>query len=255
MRKLIVAGNWKMNTSVADGVELAKKISAYAEQKNLPAGKEIVIAPPFTHLASVAAVINPNKVILAAQDCAATTNGAYTGEVSASMLKGIGVKAVILGHSERRQYFKENSEILLKKIKLALAEGLDVIFCIGETKEQREAGANLYNNVIKAQLVDTVFTLTADEFKHIIIAYEPVWAIGTGLTATPDQAQEIHAMIRKAIADNFDQKVADDTTILYGGSCKASNAAEIFAKKDVDGGLIGGASLKADDFGKIIDAR
>ena len=255
MRKHIVAGNWKMNTSVADGVELAKKISAYAEQKNLPAGKEIVIAPPFTHLASVAAAINPNKVILAAQDCAATTNGAYTGEVSASMLKGIGVKAVILGHSERRQYFKENSEILLKKIKLALAEGLDVIFCIGETKEQREAGANLYNNVIKAQLVDTVFTLTADEFKHIIIAYEPVWAIGTGLTATPDQAQEIHAMIRKAIADNFGQAAADDTTILYGGSCKASNAAEIFAKKDVDGGLIGGASLKADDFGKIIDAR
>ncbi len=255
MRKLIVAGNWKMNTSVADGVELAKKISAYAEQKNLPAGKEIVIAPPFTHLASVAAAINPNKVILAAQDCAATTNGAYTGEVSASMLKGIGVKAVILGHSERRQYFKENSEILLKKIKLALAEGLDVIFCIGETKEQREAGANLYNNVIKAQLVDTVFTLTADEFKKIIIAYEPVWAIGTGLTATPDQAQEIHEMIRKAVADNFGQAIADDTTILYGGSCKASNAAEIFAQKDVDGGLIGGASLKADDFGKIIDAR
>ena len=255
MRKLIVAGNWKMNTSVADGVELAKKISAYAEQKNLPAGKEIVIAPPFTHLASVAAAINPNKVILAAQDCAATTNGAYTGEVSASMLKGIGVKAVILGHSERRQYFKENSEILLKKIKLALAEGLDVIFCVGETKEQREAGANLYNNVIKAQLVDTVFTLTADEFKKIIIAYEPVWAIGTGLTATPDQAQEIHEMIRKAVADNFGQAIADDTTILYGGSCKASNAAEIFAQKDVDGGLIGGASLKADDFGKIIDAR
>jgi len=244
-----------MNTSVADGVELAKKISAYAEQKNLPAGKEIVIAPPFTHLASVAAAINPDKVILAAQDCAATTNGAYTGEVSASMLKGIGVKAVILGHSERRQYFKENSEILLKKIKLALAEGLDVIFCIGETKEQREAGANLYNNVIKAQLVDTVFTLTADEFKKIIIAYEPVWAIGTGLTATPDQAQEIHEMIRKAVADNFGQAIADDTTILYGGSCKASNAAEIFAQKDVDGGLIGGASLKADDFGKIIDAR
>jgi triosephosphate isomerase len=206
-------------------------------------------------LASVAAAINPDKVILAAQDCAATTNGAYTGEGSASMLKGIGVKAVILGHSERRQYFKENSEILLKKIKLALAEGLDVIFCIGETKEQREAGANLYNNVIKAQLVDTVFTLTADEFKKIIIAYEPVWAIGTGLTATPDQAQEIHEMIRKAVADNFGQAIADDTTILYGGSCKASNAAEIFAQKDVDGGLIGGASLKADDFGKIIDAR
>ena len=255
MRKLIVAGNWKMNTSVADGVELAKKISAYAEQKNLPAGKEIVIAPPFTHLASVAAAINPKKVILAAQDCAATTNGAYTGEVSASMLKGIGVKAVILGHSERRQYFKENSEILLKKIKLALAEGLDVIFCIGETKEQREAGANLYNNVIKAQLVDTVFTLTPEEFKKVIIAYEPVWAIGTGLTATPEQAQDIHAMIRKAIADNFGQAAADETTILYGGSCKPSNAAEIFAKKDVDGGLIGGASLKADDFAKLIDAR
>ncbi len=255
MRKLIVAGNWKMNTSVAEGVELAKKVSDYVASKNLPAQKQVVIAPPFTHLAPIAQVINADKVILAAQDCAATTNGAYTGEVSASMLKGLGVKAVILGHSERRQYFKENSEILLKKIKLALAEGLDIIFCIGETKEQREAGANLYNNVIKAQLVDTVFTLTPEEFKKVIIAYEPVWAIGTGLTATPEQAQDIHAMIRKAIADNFGQAVADDTTILYGGSCKPSNAAEIFAKKDVDGGLIGGASLKADDFAKLIDAR
>ncbi|MBP5501399.1 MAG: triose-phosphate isomerase [Bacteroidales bacterium] len=255
MRKLIVAGNWKMNTSVAEGVELAKKVSEYTVSKNLPAQKQVVIAPPFTHLAPIAQVINADKVILAAQDCAATTNGAYTGEVSASMLKGLGVKAVILGHSERRQYFKENSEILLKKIKLALAEGLDIIFCIGETKEQREAGANLYNNVIKAQLVDTVFTLTPEEFKKVIIAYEPVWAIGTGLTATPEQAQDIHAMIRKAIADNFGQAVADDTTILYGGSCKPSNAAEIFAKKDVDGGLIGGASLKADDFAKLIDAR
>ena len=244
-----------MNTSVAEGVELAKKVSEYAVSKNLPAQKQVVIAPPFTHLAPIAQVINADKVILAAQDCAATTNGAYTGEVSASMLKGLGVKAVILGHSERRQYFKENSEILLKKIKLALAEGLDIIFCIGETKEQREAGANLYNNVIKAQLVDTVFTLTPEEFKKVIIAYEPVWAIGTGLTATPEQAQDIHAMIRKAIADNFGQAVADDTTILYGGSCKPSNAAEIFAKKDVDGGLIGGASLKADDFAKLIDAR
>ncbi|MBR4215752.1 MAG: triose-phosphate isomerase [Bacteroidales bacterium] len=255
MRKLIVAGNWKMNTSVAEGVELAKKVSEYTVSKNLPAQKQVVIAPPFTHLAPIAQVINADKVILAAQDCAATTNGAYTGEVSASMLKCLGVKAVILGHSERRQYFKENSEILLKKIKLALAEGLDIIFCIGETKEQREAGANLYNNVIKAQLVDTVFTLTPEEFKKVIIAYEPVWAIGTGLTATPEQAQDIHAMIRKAIADNFGQAVADDTTILYGGSCKPSNAAEIFAKKDVDGGLIGGASLKADDFAKLIDAR
>ncbi|MCQ2974891.1 MAG: triose-phosphate isomerase [Bacteroidales bacterium] len=255
MRKLIVAGNWKMNTSVAEGVELAKKVSEYAEKKNLPAEKQIVIAPPFTHLAPIAQVINADKVILAAQDCAATTNGAYTGEVSASMLKGLGVKAVILGHSERRQYFKENSEILLKKIKLALAEGLDIIFCCGETKDQREAGANLYNNVIKAQLVDTVFTLSAEEFKKVIIAYEPVWAIGTGLTATPEQAQEIHEFIRKEIANNYNAQVAEDTTILYGGSCKPSNAAEIFAKKDVDGGLIGGASLKADDFGKLIDAR
>ena len=255
MRKLIVAGNWKMNTSVAEGVELAKKVSAYAQQKNLPAGKQIVIAPPFTHLAPVAGVIDANKVILAAQDCAATKNGAYTGEVSASMLKGLGVKAVILGHSERRQYFKENSEILLKKIKLALEEGLDVIFCVGETKDQREAGANLYFNVIKAQLVDTVFTLTKEEFAKIVIAYEPVWAIGTGLTATPEQAQEIHEFIRKEVAANFGAQVADDTTILYGGSCKPSNAAEIFAKKDVDGGLIGGAALKAEDFGKIIDAR
>ena len=253
MRKLIVAGNWKMNTSVAEGVELAKKVSEYAEKKNLPAGKQVVIAPPFTHLAPVAQVINADKVILAAQDCAATENGAYTGEVSASMIKGLGAKAVILGHSERRQYFKEDSEILLKKIKLALAQGLDIIFCVGESLAQREE--NRHFNVIKAQLVDTVFTHSEADFKKIIIAYEPVWAIGTGKTATPEQAQEIHEFIRKEIAAAYNQAVADDTTILYGGSCKPSNAAEIFAKKDVDGGLIGGASLKADDFAKLIDAR
>ncbi len=242
-----------MNTSVAEGVELAKQVSAYAEGKNLPANKQVVIAPPFTHLASVAAVINPEKVILAAQDCAATKNGAYTGEVSASMLKGLGVKAVILGHSERRQYFCENSEILLKKVKLALAEGMDIIFCVGETKDQREAG--IYKNIIKAQMEDTIFTLSAEEFAKVVIAYEPVWAIGTGLTATSDQAQEVHAMIREAVAANYDATVADNTTILYGGSCKPSNAADIFSKKDVDGGLIGGAALKSADFAGIIDAR
>lgn len=253
MRKLIVAGNWKMNTGIAEGVELAKQVNDYAEKKNLPEGKQIIIAPPFTHLYPVSKVINPAKVILAAQNCAATENGAYTGEVSAKMLQEIGVKAVILGHSERRQYFKEDSETLLKKIKIALAYNLTPIFCVGESLAEREA--NIHFEIIKIQLAETVCKLTKEEFAKIVIAYEPVWAIGTGKTATPEQAQEIHEFIRNTVKTNFDAETADNTTILYGGSCKASNAKEIFAKKDVDGGLIGGAALKAGDFASIIDAR
>ena len=246
MRKLIVAGNWKMNTGIAEGVELAKEISAYAEKKNLPANKQIVIAPPFTHLVSVAGVINADKVILAAQNCAATENGAFTGEVSAKMLKEIGVKAVILGHSERRAYYKEDSECLLKKVKIALAYDLTPIFCVGETLTEREAGKHF--DIIKSQLQEVLFQLSAEDYAKFVIAYEPVWAIGTGKTASAEQAQEIHAFIRQSIEGKFGKEAADNTTILYGGSCKASNAAEIFAKSDVDGGLIGGAALKADDF-------
>jgi triosephosphate isomerase len=252
MRLLIVAGNWKMNTGIEEGTKLAEDINKYLSSKTLPENKKVIIAPPFTHLFPVSKVIDPSKIILAAQNCASTENGAFTGEVSAKMLQEIGVKTVILGHSERRLYFKEDSETLLKKVKIALKYNLDIIFCVGESLEQREN--NKHFDVIKEQISETVLKLNKDEFKKVIIAYEPVWAIGTGKTATPDQAQEIHEFIRNQIKEKFDENVANDTTILYGGSCKPSNAKEIFSKKDVDGGLIGGAALKCDDFSKIIDA-
>lgn len=252
MRLLIVAGNWKMNTGIEEGTKLAEDINKYLSSKKLPENKKVIIAPPFTHLFPVSKVIDPSNIILSAQNCASTENGAFTGEVSAKMLQEIGVKTVILGHSERRQYFKEDSEILFQKVKIALKYNLDIIFCVGESLEQREN--NKHFDVIKEQISETIFKLSKDEFKKIIIAYEPVWAIGTGKTATPDQAQEIHEFIRNQIKENFDENVANDTTILYGGSCKPSNAKEIFSKKDVDGGLIGGAALKSEDFSKIIDA-
>lgn len=252
MRLLIVAGNWKMNTGIEEGTKLAEDINKYLSSKKLLENKKVIIAPPFTHLFPVSKVIDPSNIILSAQNCASTENGAFTGEVSAKMLQEIGVKTVILGHSERRQYFKEDSEILFKKVKIALKYNLDIIFCVGESLEQREN--NKHFDVIKEQISETIFKLSKDEFKKIIIAYEPVWAIGTGKTATPDQAQEIHEFIRNQIKENFDENVANDTTILYGGSCKPSNAKEIFSKKDVDGGLIGGAALKSEDFSKIIDA-
>ena len=252
MRLLIVAGNWKMNTGIEEGTKLAEDINKYLSSKKLLENKKVIIAPPFTHLFPVSKVIDPSNIILSAQNCASTENGAFTGEVSAKMLQEIGVKTVILGHSERRQYFKEDSEILFQKVKIALKYNLDIIFCVGESLEQREN--NKHFDVIKEQISETIFKLSKDEFKKIIIAYEPVWAIGTGKTATPDQAQEIHEFIRNQIKENFDENVANDTTILYGGSCKPSNAKEIFSKKDVDGGLIGGAALKSEDFSKIIDA-
>ena len=252
MRKLIVAGNWKMNTGIEEGTKLAEEINKYLSSKNLPENKNVIIAPPFTHLYPISKIIDPTKIILSAQNCASTENGAYTGEISAKMLQELGVKAVILGHSERRGYFKEDNETLLKKVKIALKYDLDIVFCVGESLEQREN--NKYFDVIKGQMSETIFKLNKDEFKKVIIAYEPVWAIGTGKTATPDQAQEIHEFIRNKIKENFDEKIANNTTILYGGSCKPSNAKEIFSKKDVDGGLIGGAALKSIDFSKIIDS-
>ena len=252
MRKLIVAGNWKMNTGIEEGTKLAEEINKYLSSKNLPENKKIIIAPPFTHLFPISKIIDPTKIILSAQNCASTENGAYTGEISAKMLQELGVKAVILGHSERRGYFKEDNETLLKKVKIALKYDLDIVFCVGESLEQREN--NKYFDVIKGQMSETIFKLNKDEFKKVIIAYEPVWAIGTGKTATPDQAQEIHEFIRNKIKENFDEKIANNTTILYGGSCKPSNAKEIFSKKDVGGGLIGGAALKSIDFSKIIDS-
>jgi triosephosphate isomerase len=248
MRKKIVAGNWKMNKNLQEGIALAKELTEVVKNPNC----DVVICTPFIHLASVAEIVKGSAVQLGAENCADKVSGAYTGEVSAEMVKSTGAQYVILGHSERRQYYNETPAILKEKVQLALANGLKVIFCIGETLEEREA--NKQNEVVKAELKDSVYNLSAEEFKNIIIAYEPIWAIGTGKTATAEQAEEIHAYIRSTIAEVYGDAVADDTTILYGGSCKASNAPELFAKPDIDGGLIGGASLKAADFKGIIDA-
>ena len=246
MRKQIVAGNWKMNTTVPEGVELAKAVVAKAAA--VPANVGLIVATPATHLTSVAAVLD-SRVELSAENCADHTSGAYTGEVSAAMVKSTGAKWTILVHSERRQYYGETDEKLVEKTKLALAEGLGVILCVGENLEQREAGKHF--DVCEAQIKNVLYNFSADDMKNIVVAYEPVWAIGTGKTATSEQAEEIHAHIRKVLAAKFGQTVADDTTILYGGSCKPSNAKELFAQKDIDGGLIGGAALKADDFIQI----
>ena len=213
---------------------------------------DVVICTPFIHLASVAQVLDQNVIGLGAENCADKVSGAYTGEVSAEMVKSTGAQYVILGHSERREYYHETPEILKEKVLLAQANGLKVIFCIGESLAEREA--NKQNEVVKAELEGSVFNLSAEDFSKIIIAYEPIWAIGTGKTATSDQAEEIHAYIRSVIADKYGKEVAENISILYGGSCKASNAPELFAKPDIDGGLIGGASLKAADFKGIIDA-
>ena len=244
MRKYIVAGNWKMNTTVPEGVELAKAVVAAA--KDLPANVELVVAPPFTHLACVADVLKGSKVQLSAQNCADHEKGAYTGEVAVNMLTSLGCQYTILGHSERRQYYGETDEKLVVKTQLALAAGLKVILCVGENLQEREAGKHF--DVVTAQTKNVLYNFTAEDMKNVVIAYEPVWAIGTGKTATAAQAEEIHACIRNVIEAKFGAQVADDMTILYGGSCKPSNAKELFAEKDIDGGLIGGAALKADDF-------
>ena len=244
MRKNIVAGNWKMNTTVPEGVELAKAVLAASAA--VPADVKLIVATPFTHLCPVAAVVGGTRIGLSAENCADKEKGAYTGEVSAAMLASAGCQYTILGHSERRQYYGETDEKLVEKTRLALANGLDVILCVGENLEEREAGRHFA--VCESQIKNVLYNFTAEDMKHIIVAYEPVWAIGTGKTATAEQAEEIHAFIRKTIAEKFGEQVADDTTILYSGSCKPSNAKELFAQKDIDGGLIGGAALKADDF-------
>lgn len=249
MRKNIVAGNWKMNTTVPEGVKLAQEVNAALE--GITAKCDVVIGVPFTHLTAVKAVIG-DKLGLSAENCADKVKGAYTGEVSAAMVASTGATYVILGHSERRQYYGETAETLKDKVALALENGLTPIFCIGEVLEERENGT--YFDVIKAQVADSLFQLSAEDFGKIVLAYEPVWAIGTGKTATADQAQEIHAFIRGLIAEKYGEQVADDTTILYGGSCKPSNAKELFGKPDVDGGLIGGASLDAESFMGIVTA-
>jgi len=244
MRKKIVAGNWKMNTTVPEGVELAKAV--VAKSAEVPADVKLIVATPFTHLCPVAAVVSGTRVALSAENCADKEKGAYTGEVSAAMLASAGCQYTILGHSERRQYYGETDEKLVEKTRLALANGLDVILCVGENLQEREDGRHF--DVCKTQIENVLFAFTAEELAHIVVAYEPVWAIGTGKTATAEQAEEIHAFIRKTIAAKFGAAAAEEVSILYGGSCKPSNAPELFAQKDIDGGLIGGAALKADDF-------
>ena len=250
MRKKIVAGNWKMNMNLQDGVALAKEINEalVADKPNC----EVIICTPFIHLASVAGVLDSTVVGLGAENCADKAKGAYTGEVSAEMVKSTGAQYVILGHSERRQYYGETAEILKEKVDLALANGLKILFCCGETLEERQAEKQ--NEVVKAELEGSVFHLDAEAWKNIIIAYEPIWAIGTGKTATSDQAEEMLAYIRSTVAEKYGAEAAEETSILYGGSCKASNAPELFSKPNIDGGLIGGASLKCADFKGIIDA-
>lgn len=251
MRKKIVAGNWKCNTTLPEGVALAKQVSNLVTERG---AKDVVVVlgTPFTHLASVASAVEAENVFVAAQNCAAEPKGAFTGEVSVSMIQSTGATYVILGHSERREYYHETSEILNKKVALTLAQGLTPIYCCGEALAIREAGTE--NAFVKTQLDETIFNLTADDFKKIVIAYEPIWAIGTGHTASSQQAQDMLAFIRQLIATKFDQTIADDCSILYGGSCSPANAKELFGQPDIDGGLIGGASLKAEDFLSIINA-
>jgi triosephosphate isomerase len=248
MRKKIVAGNWKMNTDLKEGMELAKAVEKLEQEKQSDA--LVIIAPPYTHLSRVNDLIDGVK--LGAQNCASEESGAYTGEIAPDMLVSVGVEYVIIGHSERRSFYHEDDALLNKKTKIALSKGLKPIFCCGEVLEEREGG-KLYD-VIREQLSVGLAGLSKEDMSKIVIAYEPVWAIGTGVVATPDQAQEMHKFIRDLLVELFDKQVAEDMTILYGGSCKPSNASEIFANPDVDGGLIGGAALKAEDFLAIVNA-
>ena len=250
MRKNIVAGNWKMNKTLQEGLALAIELNGALAGAKLNC--DVVIGTPAIHLASVAAAIDTKVIGVAAQNCADHESGAYTGEISAAMVKSTGAEYVILGHSERREYYGETSAILNNKVALVLANGLTPIYCCGEALDVRNA--NEQNAYVKNQLEETVFNLSADDFKKIVIAYEPIWAIGTGVTASTEQAQDMLAFLRSTIAVKFGQEIADNCSILYGGSCNAKNAPELFAQPDIDGGLIGGASLKVADFKAIIDA-
>jgi len=250
MRKKIVAGNWKMNLDYNEGLSLFSEVINMVKDE-ITGAQEAVVCSPFIHLHSLVQLAKGyDKVAVGAQNAHQAESGAYTGEISAKMIKSVGVAYVILGHSERRQYFGETNALLAQKTDIALKHELKPIFCIGETLQEREA--NQHFEIIKSQLVEGVFHLDETAFSKLVIAYEPVWAIGTGVTASSDQAQEIHAFIRKEIAAKYGQAVADATTILYGGSCNPKNAPELFAQPDIDGGLIGGASLKSRDFVDIL---
>ena len=246
MRKKIVAGNWKMNNDIKKSLSLISDLLGKLPQTEA----EVMIAPTFVNLIPSVEAVKNSKIEVIAQNMHFAESGAYTGEISADMLTSIGVKTTILGHSERRAYFNETDESLSKKVDTALKHGIRVVFCIGEELADRKA--NKHFEVVGNQIKNGLFHLPAEAWQHLVLAYEPVWAIGTGETATPEQAQEIHHFIRKTISDKYGKDVADNVSILYGGSVKPDNAKEIFAKEDVDGGLIGGAALKADDFVNII---
>lgn len=244
MRKKIVAGNWKMNTTPAEGLALANEVKNGSNA--VPEDVLLIVAPPFTHISSIAQSLKESRVKVAAQNCAAWEKGAYTGEVSAQMIAQTDASHVIIGHSERRQYFGEDSRTLLSKVNLALDNGLTPIYCCGEQLDERNS--NQHFKVVEEQISQVLFNLNPGDMGKIIIAYEPVWAIGTGLTASPQQAQEMHAWIREVLQKKFGHSAAQNISLLYGGSCNPKNAKELFAQPDVDGGLIGGAALKADDF-------
>jgi triosephosphate isomerase len=248
MRRKIVAGNWKMNKNLDQTTDLLNALSEAVDD----ASAEVMVAPTFVNLSSAVSQLKSSPIEVIAQNMHFAESGAYTGEISADMLQNIGVKTVILGHSERRAYFGETDELLAEKVAAALSKNLRVLFCFGEELEDRKSGNHF--SVVESQLKNALLSLDASAWNHIILAYEPVWAIGTGETASPEQAQEMHAFIRKTIAEAYNETVASNVSILYGGSVKPANAKEIFSKPDVDGGLIGGASLKADDFIAIIKA-
>jgi triosephosphate isomerase len=249
-RKKIAAGNWKMNKNLFEGKQLIAEILSH--NLSCPEACQVIIAPPFTQLELAATQLKDKEgYFLAAQNCHQEKSGAYTGEVSAEMLKSVGVSHVIIGHSERREYFGENAQMLAQKVNRVLEQGMNVIFCVGEHLNIREE--NKQNEFVRHQVSASLFHLEKDDFKKIIIAYEPIWAIGTGKTATKEQAQEMHAFIRATLAEKYGDEAANETSILYGGSCKPDNAKELFSEPDVDGGLIGGASLNADDFIAIVE--
>jgi triosephosphate isomerase len=248
MRTKVVAGNWKMNNDAAQTKELISALKTQHKTSNT----KVMIAPTFPNLANAVEAVKGSDIEVVAQNMHFASNGAYTGEVSATMLKSVGVHTVSLGHSERRAYFHETDELLAKKVNAALENHMQVSFCFGEELADRKSGN--HENVVASQIKNALFHLDANAFKNIILAYEPVWAIGTGETASPEQAQDMHAFIRKTLANQYGNDLAESVTILYGGSVKPDNAKEIFSKPDVDGGLIGGASLKAEDFYAIVNA-
>jgi triosephosphate isomerase len=251
MRKKIVAGNWKMNNDKDQSKKLIKEIAKSIKRLSLK-DTRVIVAPTFVNLSSSIKRAKKSKIEVVAQNMHQAKNGAYTGEISADMLKNVGIKTVILGHSERRSYFGETDAILAEKVNAVLENKLETIFCFGELLEDRKSGNHF--SIVESQLTKGLFHLGASSWKNIVLAYEPVWAIGTGETASPEQAQEMHAFIRSIIEKKYDEAVADNVSILYGGSVKPANAEEIFSKPDVDGGLIGGAALKAEDFTAIIKA-